>query len=315
MITSRIIPILAAVCIYSTGFGNWLLVDNFENGLDQWVRTDPLQDCVDPSDGACDGVRLVIDDFGLPGNMIGSFQAAAEGQTANFISVNAVPLPQFITADQEALTLYVRFAIASFRMDVNFGLVGPEASGVEAVYGAFESQVRVTVSNGGILDVRDFDRFTPVTTSPLEDMTWYEVWMVHDNQDLSWDLYIRGGEFSEQTLLKEGILYRASLGEMRAFAIFMGTGSTENPNGNSAFFIDDIYLDPTGANLSSPLANGQAMWGDFVIGATGWVDTGTFLGMIYPVGDWVYSALLDNWMFLPAATVAEDGAWGFILRP
>lgn len=55
-------------------------------------------------------------------------------------------------------------------------------------------------------------------------------------------------------------------------------------------------------------------WAGFPIGADGWVDTGTFLGLVYPLGDFIYVLSLDGWMYLPEAHVATEGAWGFAVR-
>ena len=55
-------------------------------------------------------------------------------------------------------------------------------------------------------------------------------------------------------------------------------------------------------------------WAGFAIRADGWVDTGDFLGLVYPVGDYIYILSLEGWMYLPEAHVEAEGAWGFALR-
>ncbi|MCC5806642.1 MAG: hypothetical protein JJU00_09980 [Opitutales bacterium] len=46
----------------------------------------------------------------------------------------------------------------------------------------------------------------------------------------------------------------------------------------------------------------------------GWADTGDFMGLVYPVGDFVYVWDLQGWLYLPEDHVGEDGAWAFFIR-
>lgn len=55
-------------------------------------------------------------------------------------------------------------------------------------------------------------------------------------------------------------------------------------------------------------------WAGFEVNADGWVDTGSFLGWIYPLGDFVYSGESGGWFYLPQEFVSESGSWAFILR-
>lgn len=55
-------------------------------------------------------------------------------------------------------------------------------------------------------------------------------------------------------------------------------------------------------------------WAGYEIDESGWVDTGGFMGLLYPVGDFVYSYSLANWIYLPASFVTDDGSWSYVLR-
>lgn len=55
-------------------------------------------------------------------------------------------------------------------------------------------------------------------------------------------------------------------------------------------------------------------WAGYAIDESGWVDTGDFLGMIYPVGDYIYVLNLDGWLLLPESHVDAGGAWAFAIR-
>lgn len=53
-------------------------------------------------------------------------------------------------------------------------------------------------------------------------------------------------------------------------------------------------------------------WAGYPIDANGYVNTGTFLGWIYPDGDYILVFYLDKWIYLPESFVSEQGAWAFI---
>lgn len=53
-------------------------------------------------------------------------------------------------------------------------------------------------------------------------------------------------------------------------------------------------------------------WGGYVEDQAGWFDTGSFLGLIYPVGDWVYVLELGKYLYLPESLISAGGSWSFI---
>jgi hypothetical protein len=53
-------------------------------------------------------------------------------------------------------------------------------------------------------------------------------------------------------------------------------------------------------------------WAGYPILESGWVDTGDFLGLIYPAGDFVYLADLSAYIYLPESFVGDSGGWMFI---
>ncbi|MCC5807194.1 MAG: hypothetical protein JJU00_12795 [Opitutales bacterium] len=55
-------------------------------------------------------------------------------------------------------------------------------------------------------------------------------------------------------------------------------------------------------------------WAGFAIEESGWVDTGAFLGWVYPLGNYVFVSDIEGWMFLPETHVDADGAWAFPIR-
>ena len=65
--------------------------------------------------------------------------------------------------------------------------------------------------------------------------------------------------------------------------------------------IDDLILGAT------------PLWAGYDKLDTGWVDTGTFLGLVYPAGDYIHVAALNRYVYLPEAAVGdESGSWIYI---
>lgn len=53
-------------------------------------------------------------------------------------------------------------------------------------------------------------------------------------------------------------------------------------------------------------------WAGWPIQENGWVDTGSFLGWVYPVGDFLFIQDLGKYVYLPESHVGPGGAWMFI---
>lgn len=60
----------------------------------------------------------------------------------------------------------------------------------------------------------------------------------------------------------------------------------------------------------------ESHWTNWVSAPDGNVDTGSFLGVIFPLpgSDWIYVYSLDRWILLPESTKRQTGAWGQIYR-
>ncbi|MCD8482631.1 MAG: hypothetical protein LR015_08205 [Verrucomicrobia bacterium] len=55
-------------------------------------------------------------------------------------------------------------------------------------------------------------------------------------------------------------------------------------------------------------------WAGFPMFEDGWVFTGSFMGFVFPVGDFVFVDAIQNWVFLPESLVEEGGAWTYVFR-
>jgi len=57
----------------------------------------------------------------------------------------------------------------------------------------------------------------------------------------------------------------------------------------------------------------SATWAGYDQYADGWVESGDFLGWVYPAGDYSYVDLIGNWVYLPETDAsARDGSWIYI---
>ena len=118
-----------------------------------------------------------------------------------------------------------------------------------------------------VLSVRDAAKYTPLTT--LQSNTWYNIWIVPRNSNDLFAVYIQGGSFTTQTLLADStnqtwFTFRGTSGD--GFNTNTAPYSTNNlitfavKSGSShvgPYYVDDIYVDPTNQNLSTPLTDIQ----------------------------------------------------------
>jgi hypothetical protein len=101
------------------------------------------------------------------------------------------------------------------------------------------------------IQVRDGDNYLP-----LEDLipqVWYGVWLVCDAQKRSYQVYMVGGQFTSPTRLQDFtgqfdfvLPTDHQLGSTMWFGLQTGTDH------QAALYLDDLYLDVTGSNLSEP---------------------------------------------------------------
>lgn len=55
-------------------------------------------------------------------------------------------------------------------------------------------------------------------------------------------------------------------------------------------------------------------WAGYTLREDGYVDTGSFMGFIAPMGDYVWNVNLNAYLYVPEASVSEAGAWVYIGR-
>jgi hypothetical protein len=173
----------------------------------------------------------------------------------------------------EIFTFYTRIKVEYFPNNHSFGLSNLSAQQIEQQsYNAFEPIIRVTdklesngYKNDGTLMVMGDNKtyhkiLQPKTgqpTQPMMEDSWYEIWYVINNSRLehggqSYDLYVRGGEFTQQQKVFEHAKLRMK--REQALGYFMtisNIGSTKKPYGNGGLMYDDIYM-AKGLALTTP---------------------------------------------------------------
>ncbi|RZV41327.1 MAG: hypothetical protein EX271_08260 [Acidimicrobiales bacterium] len=242
--------------------GDWLLVSDFEreDALDAWTNVD-VENETDPFVPDAQITELSAE-AGID-NQYMLRKPAADGVIGNRKALGFVPLPTAIGIG-ETYSLYTRVNVEYFPNNHSFGLSNLTASEIpDANYDAFEPIIRITdkaesdgTKNDGTLMVSSgyksyakiINPETGAAAKPLAPDVWYEVWAVMDNSAAdaggqSYEVYVRGGEFTSQTLVYSGASFRMKRGApLTAFIAISNTGSKKQPYGNGGVRYDDIYI-------------------------------------------------------------------------
>ncbi len=250
---------------------SWLLVDNFQSGLNHWTHID-VQNDTNPFVANPQIAKIQRDPQSK--NQFMLRKPAPDGVVGNRKAIGFRPLPVAVQVG-ETYTFYTRISVEYFPNNQSFGLASVAAEQIpNNDYNAFEAMIRVTdkaESNGhrndGTLqvlgggDMRYSNIVNPTTgksAQPLRINQWYELWYVVNNSSReqggqSYDLYLRGGEFSSQQRVFENAQFR--MGREKPLAHFMticNTGPADEPYGNGGVRYDDIYM-AAGRQLTTPV--------------------------------------------------------------
>lgn len=240
----------------------WRLVSDFEQegALKDWTNID-VQNETDPfvPNAQVTEHRTEAEN----GNRYMMRKPAADGVVGNRKALGFISLPETIGLG-ETYTLYTRINVEYFPNNHSYGLSNLAAADIPgANYDAFEPMLRITdkfesdgTKNDGTLMVlsgyKTYDKInnplTGTAAKPLKPGLWYEVWAVINNATAdaggqSYDVYLRGGEFSSQQLVYSGAVFRMKReAPLTAFIAISNTGSKKQPYGNGGVRYDDIYI-------------------------------------------------------------------------
>lgn len=298
---------IVALGLTSYSYGQWQLMENFEDeDTSRWEGDSQLLQAGIHSEfqGA---YNIVPDPIGGNNSFVGQFSGGpAEGD--NFGLPGAVAhsfeLPQPIEPDQKA-TIYFQLGINSFNSDNAFGLTH-RPQWVQ-FWGDMETVMRYEWTNA-TFDLYNTSGFETFGFPELN--LWYEVWKVVDPANLSYEVYIKGGQdYPVQTKImtfegNETFRFRNRSQEaLVRFGIIHNINSIEVPFPRDPMYLDNMYVDYSGENLATPdglelIAPEQ--WAGLNIDAFGYVGTADFLGRLYVggEGDWVYVDDWASWAFL-----------------
>jgi len=200
---------------------------------------------------------------------------AADGIVGNrkALSFKALPVPVNVG---DTYTFYAKIRVERFPNNHAFGISNLQPSEILAQgYNAFEPTLRVTdkyesngYKNDGSLMVKidstdKYRQYASVknadnkVSQPLTVGEWYEIWCVVNNATVDnggqvYSVYVKGGEFSQQTLAYENANFRMKRElPLIYFLANSNTGPIDKPYGNGGLAYDDIYMSK-GVNLSTP---------------------------------------------------------------
>lgn len=139
-------------------------------------------------------------------------------------------------------TLYFRI-MRSNALDAFAGLSDDVAPGD---WPSFEAQIGSQNLAPTEWRVRNGAAFQTVSTSYAQDR-WYCTWLVINNQTDSYELYLQGGDYGQQSRVGGTFSLRNGGSEpLRTFLAKVGTPTS------GYIYIDDIFMDPVGRNLGNP---------------------------------------------------------------
>jgi hypothetical protein len=317
-------PILSLAAI-SPLAASWQLIDDFESGMDKvyslrFAQPEPIIGVFeDPADSA---------------NSMFYLDTNAYGVVDWAPSYIAIPLPTPVEPTATA-TLYLRFYHTGPGHDMSAGLSDvPIVPNPELPYplgmaepngwAALESQFQMHGAGTDLFRVRDGSAFAATQIS-IPNNEWVEIWAVIDMPANTTQFYIKRASDAAPVLAT----FADAFGTEKSHAsfrngttsplvtFFMGTvaGLAENPLAGDPFFIDDLYLDVTGQNLTTPTSTSSPTWAGYPMSPDGWVSTGSWLGTLYVDGDWVFVTRFQGWTYLPESSVTADGAWLYVIKP
>lgn len=307
----RTCTLLTAFALPFIAFGEWTLLEDFEDGnADGWFFSQRLSiqpQNTEEHDGWHEVMERPYDDEG------GMVLGASEG--TSWYNVYDAVLPLENMSETEDYTLYFEVAYpddsASINMCVGDMLVPDAWSDTEPEWADYSMLARFGRPGLNVRDVNGTGYAEPYGEQELQ--TWYRVWMVVHPQFYSWSMWVQGGAFEEQTQVADYHYWRKNdtdgVGPMRAFAMRLTGNSSSETSTGSPTYLDNLYLDRDGQNLEEPDGGTTVpMWGDYEL-VEGWAGTETFMGWLYPIGDYVYSESLGKYVYLPAGNMTGGGAW------
>ena len=249
----------------------WLAIDNFEqSSLKGWTKADTKNNTKPFTENP--QVTELREDTLLVGNHYLIKKPAKDGLVGNRKALTYKALPTTVNVG-ETYTFFSRISVEYFPNNHAFGISNQLPKDIEKLgYDAFEPTLRVTdkaessgLKNDGALMVKVDGGYSNVqnfaeqrSAKPMVPGDWYDIWMVVNNSTVaeggqSYDVYVKGGEFYEQTLVFKNAQFRMKREQpLISYLMNCNTGPHKKPYGNGGLQYDDLYM-VKGINLTSPL--------------------------------------------------------------
>lgn len=291
------------------GQAQWQILDDFEDGDAEGWTTHNTSHGQDDVTGFFTVMQKPFGGEGMAMSASGGF-----GLYNDF----HVFLPVPPIEEGETATLYFEIAETDEGHNSVFGLSDVEEIVTEdpenlLKWGNFEVSARLAFNSE--FEVRNEGTYETVGT--LSSETWYKVWMVVDNWDDVFDVYVQGGEaYPTQTLVAENVVFRntATFDPLVNFLIIIAAGNSDRPTSGSPVYFDNLAIDLSGENLEEPAGGSEPMmWDEYAMDADGWVNTGSMMGWInVSEKPFVTSVAFGGAsIYLPESSINSTGGWGF----
>nr|WP_274620727.1 hypothetical protein [Colwellia maritima] len=268
--------VLLSACSTSHKNSSWLLIDNFEQQtLKNWQKAD-TQNNTKPYISEPQITEIRLENNTANNNHYLIKKPAEEGVIGNRKALSIKRLPEPVAVG-EIYTFYTRILVENFPNNHAFGISNLTAEDIKiAGYNAFEPTLRVTdkfesngFKNDGTLMVKidsnnKYQQYSKIhnfmdkqPAKPMQTNVWYQIWYVVNNNLInkggqSYDVFLQGGEFAEQTLVYKNAAFRMKREKpLITFFANCNTGPHNQPYGNGGLAYDDIYMSK-GFNLTNP---------------------------------------------------------------
>jgi len=307
----------------------WTVLDDMEDSaFPAWTLTEfedsygKLLDRIDPEDST-NQVLFIY----------------AETSTLGYTSA-VLPLKDPI-ADGETGTIYLRYYESNDAREYMFGFsdveITPDGEGFSAPrnWTDFEGSVRMSPFDTRI-DVRDGDAYAHTSADDglsnaiISSGTWYDIWIVVYNETGTafdeYAVYIQGGDYTEQTLLKvevntgteenpvsdyfDTIIFRNGTTDSIKNVFIRTTGYSIGPSNSIAVYIDNIAQAPGVA-----LDIFECPYIDCFPDENNDVDTSHWLGWLnIEWAPWTYAYSLNSWIYMDETAITNAGAWAYFQK-
>ncbi|WP_309399750.1 hypothetical protein [Cerasicoccus maritimus] len=206
--------------------GAFVLVDDMENG-NNWGAGSQGSIVADPTN-ASNNVYLIDTSPVSSGNVTAAFHS--------------------ITSIDNNTTGTLFFRIRSDAAAPNFvwgssDVASPNVTGNFNSFGDYEGYGRIADADYGF-QLRDGGGFTGDLENGAAD-TWYNVWLELDNTNDTTTLYVTTGSDDATSAIGSGAFRNGTTSGLVTLLVV-------NAHGGGNDYIDDIYIDTTGQNLTNP---------------------------------------------------------------